>query len=899
MEQYGRALAESHVLAPGRGSDLLLARLDENEEALRAVWRQLTAAVTHRQRITPAGEWLLDNFYLIEEQIRLARRHLPKNYSRELPRLESGPSAGQPRVYDLALQTIGHGDGRVDADSLGRFVASYQTVSPLKLGELWAVPIMLRLAILENLRRIGVRISAGFEERSLAGSWADQMTETAEKDPKGLILVVADMARSGPPMSSPFVAELARRLQGRGPALALPLKWMEQHLSESGQTVEQLVRFEGQSQASNQVTVSNSIGGLRVIGAMNWRGFVESLSVVEKELREDPQGAYVRMDFTTRDRYRHVVETLARRAKSPEAEVAREAVRLARLAPLADVPEGTSARAGHVGYFLIDEGLAVLERAVGISPSRGESLRRAISQKPLPLYLGAIGLSSLLFGALMFARSREPWIPFWMLAPMGMLLILAASPLAVALVNRLVTMWTPPHLLPRMDFSKGIPESARTLVVVPTMLLSRENVEKLLEDLEVRFLANRDERLHFALLTDLRDAPSQTLPADAALVRQAALGIDDLNSRHRASERTGHDIFFLFHRARQWNAQEKVWMGHERKRGKIEELNQLLRSADVAEAAGRFDLVKGDTRILPSVTYVITLDTDTGLPRDAAQQLAGAMAHPLNRPQFDEHLRVVRGHAVLQPRVSISLPSTSRSRYARLYGGEPGLDPYTRAVSDVYQDLFDEGSFVGKGIYDVSAFDRTLGRRLPDNRILSHDLLEGCYTRAGLLSDVQLYEDFPSRYRADVSRRHRWIRGDWQLLPWLLRPKIPLSLLSQWKLIDNLRRSLVPACAHPSPHRRLDSPYPFLVLDRSRALDPAWALTSGPGARPRPLAERGESGGACPGDAAFGIVGFGEGFSRTRLPSLRSVLQSRRDSSNRVASADLASPARMEDLERR
>ena len=792
MEQYGRALAESHVLAPGRGTDQLLARLDENEEALRAVWKQLTAAVTHRQRITPAGEWLLDNFYLIEEQIRLARRHLPKNYSRELPRLQSGPSAGQPRVYDLALQTIGHGDGRVDADSLSRFVASYQTVSPLKLGELWAVPIMLRLAILENLRRIGVRISAGFEERSLAGSWADQMTETAERDPKGLILVVADMARSAPPMTSPFVAELARRLQGRGPALALPLKWMEQHLSESGQTVEQLVRFEGQSQASNQVTVSNSIGGLRVIGAMNWRGFVESLSVVEKELREDPQGAYVLMDFTTRDRYRHVVEAMARRAKVAEAEVAREAVRLARLAPAAGGPEAHE-RAGHVGYFLIDEGRAALERAVGIPPSRGESLLRAVSKQPLSLYLGAIGLSSFAFGALMFARSREPWMPDWALAPVGVFLILAASPLAVALVNRLVTLWTPPHLLPRMDFSKGIPEAARTLVVVPTMLLSRENVEKLLEDLEVRFLANRDERLHFALLTDLRDAPSQTLPDDAALVRQAASGIDDLNSRHRASEHRGHDIFFLFHRARQWNTQEKIWMGHERKRGKIEELNQLLRDGDGAGAAERFDLIKGDTRILPSVTYVITLDTDTGLPRGAAQQLAGAMAHPLNRPQFDEHLRVVRGHAVLQPRVSISLPSTTRSRYAGLYGGEPGLDPYTRAVSDVYQDLFDEGSFVGKGIYDVSAFDRALGRRLPDNRILSHDLLEGCYTRAGLLSDVQLYEDFPSRYRADVSRRHRWIRGDWQLVSWLFRPKTPLSHLSQWKLIDNLRRSLVPA----------------------------------------------------------------------------------------------------------
>ena len=793
MEQHGKALAESHVLASGRGPDLLLQRLDENEEILRAVWRQLTAAVTQRGRVTPAGEWLLDNFYLVEEQIRMARRHLPKNYSRELPRLLSGPSAGHPRAYDLALQTISHGDGRVDSDSLRRFVASYQTVSPLKLGELWAIPIMLRLAIIENLRRVAVRISAGFEERSLAAIWADQMTETAEKDPKGLILVVADMARSAPPMSSPFVAELARRLQGRGPALALPLKWMEQHLSELGETVEQLVRFESQSQASNQVTVANSIGGLRVIGALNWRSFVESLSVVETALREDPSGDYRRMDFATRDRYRHVVEAIAKRAEREELEVAQEAVRMARAAAESGTADPLRLRAVHVGYFLIDEGLGALERVVGITASRVESVRSSIARRPLGLYLGAIFVLSIGLGASVLVQSRESWMPSWAVPPLALFLILAVSPLAIGLVNWLVMQMVAPHLLPRMDFSTGIPDEARTLVAVPTMLVSSDNVAKLLEDLEIRFLANRDERLHFALLTDFQDAGSQTLPDDAALVRQAASGIDKLNAKHRISDGASHDVFFLFHRERQWNAQEKVWMGHERKRGKLEDLNQFLRAPETQGRSDRFSVIRGDTRVLPSVKYVITLDTDTALPRDAAHQLAGAMAHPLNRPHFDEHLKVAVGHAVLQPRVSIHLPTTTRSHYARLYGGDPGLDPYTRAVSDVYQDLFDEGSFVGKGIYDVDAFDRALGRRLPENRILSHDLLEGCYTRSGLLSDVQLYEDFPSRYRADVSRRHRWIRGDWQLTSWLFRPKTPLSFLSQWKLFDNLRRSLVPA----------------------------------------------------------------------------------------------------------
>ena len=272
----------------------------------------LTAAVTANRRITPAGEWLLDNFYLIEEQIRTAKRHLPQGYSRELPRLADGPSAGLPRVYDIALETISHGDGRVDAESLSRFVAAYQTVTPLKLGELWAIPIMLRLALIENLRRVAARIAAGSVDRDLADSWADQMMEMAEQDPKSLILVIADMARSNPPMTTPVRAELARRLQGQSPALALPLTWIEQRLSESGLTIEQLVQSGNQQQAADQVSISNSIGSLRFLGAMDWREFVEAMSVVEQKLREDPGGVYGAMDFATRDRYRHAVEKIAK-----------------------------------------------------------------------------------------------------------------------------------------------------------------------------------------------------------------------------------------------------------------------------------------------------------------------------------------------------------------------------------------------------------------------------------------------------------------------------------------------------------------------------------------------------------------------------------------------------------
>ena len=330
MEQHGKTLAGLHKLGLGHAPDQLLKRLAENESILIGARNLLTEAIKTDRRITPAGEWLLDNFYLIEEQIRTARRHLPKGYSRELPRLLNGPSAGLPRVYDIALETISHGDGRVDPENLSSFVAAYQTVTALKLGELWAIPIMLRLALIENLRRIAARIAADRIDRNLADYWADQMTETAEKDPNSLILVIADMARSDPPMVSSFVAEFTRRLQGQSPALALPLTWIEQRLSESGLTIEQSVHSENQQQAADQVSISNSIGSLRFLGAMDWREFVERMSVVEQTLREDPAGVYGKMDFATRDRYRHVVEKIAKSSRLSESEVARKAIELAR-----------------------------------------------------------------------------------------------------------------------------------------------------------------------------------------------------------------------------------------------------------------------------------------------------------------------------------------------------------------------------------------------------------------------------------------------------------------------------------------------------------------------------------------------------------------------------------------
>ena len=436
MKQHGKTLAGSHKLGPQGLPDRLLTRLAENEGVLTGACNLLTAAVKANRRIAPAGEWLLDNFYLIEEQIRTARRHLPKGYSRELPRLLSGPSAGHPRVYDIALETISHGDGRVDPETLDSFVAAYQTVTFLALGELWAIPIMLRLALIENLRRAGARIAAGMIARNRAAHWAEQMTEIAEKDPKSLILVIADMARSNPPMVSSFVAEFARRLQGQSPALALPLTWIEQRLSESGLTIEQLIRSENQQQAADQVSISNSIASLRFLGAMDWREFVERMSVVEQVLREDPAGVYDKMDFATRDHCRHAVEKIAKGSRLSEGEVARKAIQLA--CESAAV-KGRDDRTAHVGFYLIDKGLALLERAGGARLSRLEALARRSRRFPLLLYLGTITLMTAIFTGGLLAKAHAGGYPDWLFALMGFLSLLGGSQLAVALVNWLAT----------------------------------------------------------------------------------------------------------------------------------------------------------------------------------------------------------------------------------------------------------------------------------------------------------------------------------------------------------------------------------------------------------------------------------------------------------------------------
>jgi cyclic beta-1,2-glucan synthetase len=651
---------------------------------------------------------------------------------------------------------------------------------------------MLRLALIENIRRVSGRIAVDKVDRNLADYWTEKMIDTVEKTPQKLMLVLSDMARSNPPIKGAFVSELIRQLRGKGPDLALVLNWLEQHLSGSGLTGTELVNAENQKQAADQVSISNSIGSLRLLGAMDWRTFVESHSIVEEILLQDPDGIYGLMDFDTRDRYRHVVENISKKSDLSEEEVARIAIQLTDEHVL--LP-GIDQHAGHVGYYLIGQGLEQIKKAAKMRISVIQKLKHSFKSQTFPIYLFVIFIITIGISAAIYFKvdteTNNSWLP-WLVS---FLAIICASQLSISVVNFFAMLLVKPNLLPKMDYSGKIPPSSSSMVVVPAMLTTVTEIENMVEALEVRFLANRKENLYFGLLTDFTDASSETVPGDQVLLDTAKNGIEELNKKY---QRKNNDLFYLFHRPRKWNQQENVWMGYERKRGKLSDLNALLRGI----TKEHFSLIIGNQSVFPKIKYAITLDSDTQLPLGSAGKLIGTMAHPLNRAWYDvKKKRVTKGYGILQPRITISLPDITGSRYSRMHGNEPGIDPYTRASSDVYQDLFGEGSYIGKGIYDVDIFQKVLDDRFLENHILSHDLLEGCYIRSGLLSDVQLFEKYPTTYTADMKMRLRWIRGDWQIFSWILPwvkdsenhlHKNPISALSRWKIFDNMRRSLVP-----------------------------------------------------------------------------------------------------------
>jgi cyclic beta-1,2-glucan synthetase len=794
LEEHARSLAAAQAVRPLRKpGHPLLDRLTDNEASLLASYQAMCAAVGEGAAITPAAEWLIDNFHQVERQIREVRTDLPPGYYRRLPKLAEGPFASYPRVLGLAWAFVAHTDSHFDADAWCAYVRAYQEVQHLTIGELWASAITLRLVLIENLRRIADRVVYSRDERRKADAVADRLLGAGGRDAEPSETIQRELQRAR--LSDAFLVQLIHRLRDRGPAAGAILAHLDEKLTTDVKTADDAVRDERDRQVAANVTVRNIITSMRRISDVDWTEIFERVSLIDAVLAEGC--AFRDMDFPTRNLYRTAVEDLSRGSGLSELDVAHRAV----LTGAQATPESSDPdlRRTDPGYYLSGGGRPQFEAEIGFRPRPQVLFERFYRALGIGGYVGAGALVAgllLLLPIIVHAEASPDWIWLGILGALGAIPALDA---AVALVNQGVTHRFGATPLPGLELRQGVPKALRTLVVVPMLLVTRETLDQIVARLEIHYLASNDGDLQFALLSDWTDAETESAEGDDELLAAAAEGIARLNRRHGPAP--GGDRFLLLHRRRVWNESQRRWIGWERKRGKLHELNRLLRGADDTTFLA---LDGGRLRPPEGVRYVVTLDADTQLPRDTVRRLVGKMAHPLNRPRLDAAGgRVVEGHAVLQPRVTPALPFADEgSVYQRVFSGLGGIDPYAAAISDVYQDLFEEGSYAGKGIYDVDAFEAALAGRTPESTLLSHDLFEGVFARAALASDIEVVEAYPARYDVAALRVHRWARGDWQLLPWILgwdallgrsrtrSAAMPAS--GRWKMLDNLRRTVSP-----------------------------------------------------------------------------------------------------------
>ena len=732
LESLARKSAKNHLILTTSTSKLTLnSRLKEIGELLENGYQFLKNSNEARLTASYAAEWMLDNYYIVQQMIQQISKDMPKNYYQQLPRIALPQGGIATRVYLVAKDFLNITQAQFDIDQLKNFVRAYQQITYLKIGELWALPTMLRFGILEGLAKAIIRIT-GLQPQNISRFSISEDTEG----------------------------------------------WQYEEIS-----------------------VAHSITSLRLISTQDWKSFFENTCIIDEILRKDPAGVYNKMNFDTRNLYRGCIEKMALSSNLNENHIAEHIIALAENPSDQKSSDNKDTRSTHVGYYLIDAGRDLLENRIKLRPSLINRLGRWAIKHPTLLYLGSIAALWLLIQSGVISYTMMKAEALYQIILAAVITILPASTISVSLCNWVLTHLIPPRPLPRMDFENGVPPEYQTIIVIPYLLGDGDEIKGLLEQIELHYLGNIDPHIHFAILTDFADAPEKHMPGDRALLDQVIEGIKQLNHRYsqpkeKRNQQTRDFIpFFLFHRERKWNPSENCWMGWERKRGKLFEFNRLLGGF----TDGSFVVKHGDLGILSEIKYVITLDCDNSLPFDCARQLIATITHPLNKAHFDEMGSLIAGYTIIQPRVQTRPSCVNKSILTQVFSDNIGFDPYSLAVSDIYQDLFGDGLYIGKGIYDVVAFERSLKDRILDNSLLSHDLFEGIHGMVGLATDIILFEDLPSHYLAHAHRKHRWIRGDWQLLPWLL-PTVPhatrgkirneLSVINYWKIIDNLRRSL-------------------------------------------------------------------------------------------------------------
>ncbi|QEH97077.1 glycosyl transferase [Gluconobacter thailandicus] len=786
--QHAHSLAKSHEdIVIGAYNDVLQSRLNDNAKVLLAANIILSQASEKNEQITPAGGWLIDNYYLMDAQIQVVKFDLSSKTYKNIPELSTGTFSGFPRVFEIAWALVSHTDSHIDTRTICQFLSAYQESTPLLIRELWAIPTQIRIVLIENLRRVADKICQNLHEQKQANNLANTLLLDIQASNTKILKNLSKINTEK--LGSAFLVQFAHRLKGRDPQKDAAFLWLEGLLQEKGTSLDHLVHEELQEQSRLNATIRNIITSMRLTTTLDWNSIIEKISAVSQILYSHDGFQY--MDPATRNLYSKAVEELAKGSSYTECEIAQKVTTLA--AQSKDKATFDPRRADP-GYYLLAEGRPWLEAQLKFHAPLRVKIGQVCRRIGITGYsLGVTLLTLLLLSAfLSVMRGNLSGHAAVILIFLG---FIPATDAVVAGMNRFLMWVIRVSELPALELKNGVPGHLRTMVVVPTLLTKRSSIVEMVSRLEKHYLSSRDGEIYFALLTDWTDSSTEHRKGDQDLLDIVLREITRLNQTYGAG--SAGTRFLLLHRRRQWSISEEKWIGWERKRGKLHELNRLLRG----ETDTSF--LNFSEQIIPQdVRYVVTVDADTRVPHEVVRRLVGKIAHPLNNARFDpEEGRVTEGYAVLQPRVTPSLPEARQSTlFQRVFSSPNGIEPYTAAVSDLYQDMFAEGSFAGKGIYEIDTFEAALAGRVPDGTLLSHDLFEGVFARAGLVTDIEVIEEYPTDYLVSVTRLNRWVRGDWQLLPWIFSwmgylPTIgiktrPLTGIARWKMLDNLRRSL-------------------------------------------------------------------------------------------------------------
>jgi len=779
LEKYAAQIARNHQLADKAGSPRdLVARLDDNYQEIISVYKSLTTGNRRDSSLTPSAEWLLDNFYIIEEQVKIIRRDLIKHRKTELGLLKGGYLKGFPRIYAVALEMVAHLDGKLEAKTIIGFLKAYQSQTVLAMSELWILPLMLEAALIENIRTLCERVIVSYVERQKV-EWLFQVE--ADELAGALVNDISRMRGVSPPYIERLIKKLRQEVLDHGQILRV----LDGKLEQFDTSAELVVQEEHLEQATRQLTMGNSILSLKYIANLGWSEVFEQVSRVDDILRHDPLAVYSQMDFDSRNYYRQELQKLAELLQLSETNVARKAVEMAKQA----ADQGEPERKTHVGYYLVEEeGRLDLAREIDerIEPDRWKQLAR---KWYFPL-ISLITTGLILIGCLYAWRAGGASLP--QLTGVAFVLLIPALSMAVDLVNWWMMRLTGPKILPSLKLKQGLPAEAAAAVVIPALLHDARQACRLVDQLEIHYLANGEENLCFIILGDFPDSDRERQPGDGETVAAVLERVRLLNEKYSPQG----DVFYYFQRGRKYAVREKAWRGWERKRGAVAEFTQMIRGRRDTS----YSWFSADPAALNHLQYVVTVNEGTRTPIGVVKRMVGTITHPLNKAVLNGSW-VVAGYGLIQPRISVDLEMTNSSFFSRIYSGQTGYSPDTQAKSDIYQDLFDEGSFTGQGIFQIDAFLAAMTGSIPDDTVLSPEGITGGYLRVGLATRLELVATFPTSYLIWMTAIHRRVRGDWQLLPWLL-PKVmsgdgyrtinPLSRISRWKILNNIRESLEP-----------------------------------------------------------------------------------------------------------